>query len=299
MKIKNFAIELLRTLHKNGIITSKIFITIISFIIFKKLLNWKDINLNLRLNEKLQVYKLTINNHPLVNIIADKLAIRSYVNKKVDINFTKIIFKTNQLTNFNFNSLKVPLVIKTNHGSGMYDIIKKPEIVNWTDKISTYIQWTSKNFYYVWAESQYKKISPFLYGEELLENDDSDIIDYKFHCFNGKVEFIHIASDRMRETKRNFFDIDWNEMNMYWGPIDKFQNRTRARNLNLKRPNLLNEMVNIARTLSSDFDYVRVDLMICREKIYFGELTLHPGSGFEFFQPESLDFYYGSKLRLN
>lgn len=299
MKIKNFAIKLLRDFLKHDIITSKIFITIISFMIFKKLLNWKDINSNLRLNEKLQIYKFTINNHPLVDIIADKLAVRRYISKKVNINFTKIIFETNQLDNFNFNSLKDPLVIKTNHGSGMNDIIKRPKMVDWADKKFIYKKWISKNFYFVWAESQYKKINPFLYGEELLENDDSDIIDYKFHCFNGKIEFIHIASDRMKQTKRNFFDIDWNEINMYWGPVDKFQNRTRGRNLNLKKPNLLNEMIGIARTLSSDFEYVRVDLMICKEKIFFGELTLHPGSGFEIFQPDSLDFYYGSKLRLN
>lgn len=55
---------------------------------------------------------------------------------------------------------------------------------------------------------------------------------------------------------------------MYWGPTHNKFKRTRERNLNLKKPHLLNKMVEISSNLSKDFDYVRVDLMICNKKLF-------------------------------
>ncbi|MBU4480053.1 hypothetical protein KKG48_01245, partial [Patescibacteria group bacterium] len=50
--------------------------------------------------------------------------------------------------------------------------------------------------------------------------------------------------------------------------------------------------------LSKGFDYIRVDLYNLEGKIYFGELTFHPGSGFSKFTPEKYDLIYGKKLKL-
>ncbi len=42
------------------------------------------------------------------------------------------------------------------------------------------------------------------------------------------------------------------------------------------QPLVLNKMVKMAKDLSSDFPYVRVDLYGIGEKVYFGELTFTP-----------------------
>ena len=44
-------------------------------------------------------------------------------------------------------------------------------------------------------------------------------------------------------------------------------------------PKNSSEMVEVARALSADFDFVRVDLYNIDGKIYFGELTCTPASG--------------------
>ena len=86
----------------------------------------------------------------------------------------------------------------------MYDIIKNPKNISWKNKLPLYKIWLSKNFYYDWAEPQYKNIKPILYGVELLiDCNGNEVIDYKFHCINGNIEFIHVASDRTGNTKRN------------------------------------------------------------------------------------------------
>lgn len=57
-------------------------------------------------------------------------------------------------------------------------------------------------------------------------------------------------------------------------------------------------MIRIAKKLSKDFDFIRVDLYSLGDKIYAGELTFHPGGGYSHFIPEKYDLIYGKKLKL-
>ena len=57
-------------------------------------------------------------------------------------------------------------------------------------------------------------------------------------------------------------------------------------------------MIEIAKKLSSDFDYVRVDLYNVSGKIYFGELTFYPWSGYVKFSPDTFDFEAGKEFEL-
>lgn len=52
----------------------------------------------------------------------------------------------------------------------------------------------------------------------------------------------------------------------------------------------------IAEKLGAEFDFIRVDLYLTDDGVYFGELTNTPGNGFERFWPKSLDFELGSAL---
>ena len=45
------------------------------------------------------------------------------------------------------------------------------------------------------------------------------------------------------------------------------------------KPEKLDEMIEISKTLSADFDFVRVDLYEINGKVYFGELTFSPATG--------------------
>ena len=67
---------------------------------------------------------------------------------------------------------------------------------------------------------------------------------------------------------------------------------------NVKKPKKLKGMIEIAKILSRDFNYVRVDLYNIEDKIYFGELTFSHGSGFETFFPEKYDRIYGGKIKI-
>ena len=69
-------------------------------------------------------------------------------------------------------------------------------------------------------------------------------------------------------------------------------------NYALELPENLKEMIKIAEQLSKGEPFLRVDLYNVREKIYFGELTLYPASGFGKWTTDEVDFKIGEMLVL-
>ena len=129
--------------------------------------------------------------------------------------------------------------------------------------------WLNEKYGLATQELQYSKIQPRIIAEKNLSDDKGYVpIDYKLYCFNGKVEYILVATERYAKIKRNFYDTSWNE-------VIYFKNQ----NLNSKspkKPTRLKEMIHIANDLSSVFPFVRVDLYEKDNSIIFGELTFTP-----------------------
>ena len=57
-------------------------------------------------------------------------------------------------------------------------------------------------------------------------------------------------------------------------------------------------MVELAEKLSENIKFVRIDFYEINGKVYFGEITFYPGSGFEEFEPEKYDYLLGSWIKL-
>ena len=57
-------------------------------------------------------------------------------------------------------------------------------------------------------------------------------------------------------------------------------------------------MLKVAEKLSEGFPYVRVDLYDVDGKVYFGELTFYPWSGYVQFEPDQWDFAFGKDFEL-
>ena len=86
-------------------------------------------------------------------------------------------------------------------------------------------------------------------------------------------------------------DLDFNIMPYMREKIEPIRTK-------LKKPDNFEEMIKIATDLSKDFPYVRVDLYNHDGKIYFGELTFFPESGYYDFEPDEFDFILGEKFVL-
>ncbi|HAX53193.1 MAG TPA: hypothetical protein DCX82_14885 [Lachnospiraceae bacterium] len=118
--------------------------------------------------------------------------------------------------------------------------------------------------------------------------------DYKFFCFNGNVDCVMVCIGRQTgNTKFYFFNKDWELLR-----INKSGKEAPA-GFSLKRPDEIDKMFAIAGKLSMGIPFIRVDLYECNHKIYFGELTLYPQSGFDLNLLPETDLYFGGLIHID
>ena len=102
---------------------------------------------------------------------------------------------------------------------------------------------------------------------------------------------VEIAHKEMPDKSRtNMFDLNLNLLERKYNalPLEIVPQRTKE----------YEQMLAYARTLSQGFPFVRVDLFVVKNKIYFGEMTFYPISGIYKFKPISFDDFLGSFLKL-
>ncbi len=270
------------------ILPDKLYLKSMVFIKSGEVINFKR---PLTMNAKLQ-WKKIYAFEPIHSIIADKIAVRDFVEEKIGKEYLIPILQIyDDVDDINVEKLPKSFVMKSNNGSGTVKVVENKEDFNNMELIFLAKKWI-KNDYYSWTkEPQYKKIQTKIFIEEFLQDEKGKVpYDYKFHCFSGTVKYINVDVDRYSEHKRGFFDREWNYLNFNWGssslkPIAK-----------IEKPEKLNKMIEIAEHLSNGFDYLRVDLYIIENKIYFGELTLHPTSGFKRFYPNEYNRVWGKLI---
>ena len=228
------------------------------------------------------------------NKYVDKFIVRDIVREKIgDEYLIPIVDNIEEINNFDLSLLPEKFVAKANHGSGWNLICHDKKRLKEKDVKRLFNVWLNSDYSLLSSENEYKDIKPSIVIEKYLENDNENpLYDYKFFCFNGEPTFIQLDIDRFTNHKRNFYDLDWNLQEFTIGHKRDVKN-------DYKRPGKLNEMIEIARILSEDFKFVRIDLYFYKNQIYFGEITFHPEAGFTIFMPHKYDKELGSNLKFN
>lgn len=150
-----------------------------------------------------------------------------------------------------------------------------------------------RKYYYLHREWPYKNIKPRIIAETYIENkNEIGLRDYKFMCFNGKVKCSFVCSSRNSKEGLHvdFYDLEWNKM-----PFTRHYPNSSE---DIKKPINYEQMIKLSEKLSLNIPFVRVDFYEANGKIYFGELTFYPGSGFEEFSPERYDKILGDMIKL-
>lgn len=243
------------------------------------------------LNEKIQWLKLH-DRSELHVICADKYKVRDYVEKKIGKKYLiPLILETRNVSDLNSQKITdSKFIVKTNHDSGGVQIVRHKSTIDWTEIRKKFSKFQSSAYGKSKGEWQYDKIEPRILVEKLLLDENGQIpSDFKLHVMNGEVKIIQVDMDRAIEHKRNLYDSEWNLLPFIW----KYKNGSAQ-----KKPKMLHEMIRLAKILATDFVYVRVDFYNIEKKIYFGELTFHPESGFGKFIPDKCDFEMGKLLKL-
>lgn len=124
------------------------------------------------------------------------------------------------------------------------------------------------------------------------EHADHGLVDYKFFCFDGRVEFLYVMGDRTvgESVKVSLFDRDFKLL-----PV------TRKGDLPFvaaRKPSTYQDMLSIAEVLAKEFPHVRVDLYSIDGEVKFGEMTFFNASGYMMYDPDSFDSYIGDLWKI-
>ena len=230
-------------------------------------------------NEKIHWLKLyeILPNIELYTRCADKYLVREFICEKGFSNIlVPLIGVFNSPNEINFDSLPNKFVLKANNASGLNLIVKDKSKLKKEEVLNTLDRWLKTEYWLAGGEWQYRDIPPKIVCEEFINPEGSELIDYKFFCYNGKVNYIDIWINHKEGSKPNYiyFDRNLNPVPFNSDTINFINSKQ-----NIKLPNNLEEMITIASELSKGFPFVRVDLYSEYGKIYFGELTFTPCAG--------------------
>lgn len=255
-----------------------------------------DIDNPTTLNEKLQWMKFNYR-FPLQSIVSDKLLVRDYVKEKLgeEKYLIPLLGSWKEFDDIDFSLLPKQFVLKCNHDSGGLVICTDKDnldIVEAKNKIQKSLK---NNFYYIGREYQYRNIKPMILCEKFISDNGNIPMDYKFYCFNGEPDVILVCRDRFAKNTHRasylFYDQEWN-----FQPLDKGDEY--LQDTDIPKPKNLDKMIEIARNLSKDFLFARIDLYNINGTIYFGEITLSPNSGFDPDIKYETDLLFGQKLKI-
>ena len=248
------------------------------------------------LNEKIQWLKLNERND-FQTLCADKYGVREFFKTFGEDGLIPLLYHTDDWKKINYDTIPdVPCIIKGNSGSGNYVIVRSKDAIDVKDIQMQCRQWMIQNYYYQSNEWQYKNIKRCIIIEKLLLDENGRIPnDYKLHYINGELQFVYCSIDREGENYRSIYTPEWERVDMEWvAPKD----HKGYKGADIPCPKTFPRMKEIGDEIAKRFKYVRVDFYDVDGKLYYGEITLHHGSGYDTFVPEEYDRIYGEKLKL-
>ena len=121
-----------------------------------------------------------------------------------------------------FDKLPDQFAIKVNWASFYLKIVKDKSSENLEQLRKQIKKWMQpyRNGYYQTFNWGYKDMPAMVFAEEYMEQIDGQLFDYKFFCFDGKVEYMFVATERFNKemvTSHDFYDKDFNSLDFTYG----------------------------------------------------------------------------------
>ena len=223
--------------------------------------------------------------------IVDKILLRNYSEKIIGKDICSPILKIyNNIDDINLDELPEKFVLKCNHGSAMNIFCENKSKFNLSKAKNTLKNWIHINYGLLSFEYQYLNINRKVFAEQFL---GSEIINYKFSCFNGDPKFIRVKGKINGTKLYNIYHINWTISNI------EIKDRNYILTNNFKKPINLNKMIKYSKLLSSGFCYCRVDFYEVNDKLYLSEITFTPFNSKFNFKSKENSLYLGKLINIS
>ncbi len=256
-----------------------------------------DFNHPKTINEKITYLKLhDYYNNPVITQCVDKYRVKEYITEKYSettpVKVAKLYGVYDRAEDIEWDKLPDKFAIKCNNGGG-YNIFCDNKSSLDIKSVSKQInKWLKEEQWKYFAECQYK----FVENKVLIEEYLGDTLKtYKFYCFNGEPKFMYVSFANEKgepDYYLDYFDMDFNHL-----PISLDAHEYAP--FEIECPKNWEDLKKTAKTLSSDFPFVRVDLYSLGDSIYFSEYTFVPTGGHMKLTPEGTDEEWGELLKID
>lgn len=250
--------------------------------------------------EKLQWYKVFYDNENLTRAV-DKYLFKGYIAEKLGEGYTIPyygVYDSVKSLIDDWSSLPDTFILKsTVQSDGRFiKVIHNKSAIDPTSLKRELKEWlivknTLVNSY---CRAYYGAV-PRIIAEKYVEQIDNQLFDYKIFCFKGVPYCAYAAMDHFKngtnsnEYPISFYDMEWNLLDVQYGN-HKIEE--------IPKPIHFEQMKEIAKKLSEEFPFVRVDFFDTEEKLYIAELTFYPGGGNTGYHPLDFDEELGKNFIL-
>ena len=225
----------------------------------------------------------------------DKFSVREYIEQKIGSqHLVPLIGLWESMDQVDLSILPEKYVLMPTHLSGSYFIQDGTKEIGEKKLLKKLKEWFESNYYQLTREPQYRDIQPRVMVLEYLQDETGDLTDYKYMIIDHKIEFILGIFNRRTKVKYSKVNRDWQ--------LSEEDKKLVANPLfsklfyKMERPDNYQMMEDIAMKLSEDFPFVRVDLYVVNQQVYFGELTFTSGDNKVKMVPESFNIELGEKI---
>lgn len=254
-----------------------------------------DLNLDdpITFNDKINWLKLH-DIRPIRSTIVNKVTAKEYITNKIGAEYViPLLGVYDKFDDIDFDKLPDKFVLKHNLGSSWNAIVKDKSKFDIQTAKKNFDKWIKINPAYINFLQTFENTPLKIVAEEYVENVEGDLYDYKFWCFYGEVKYVQLDRGRFTSHIQQFYTTNWELLNFTVEPNAKTDSNI------FTKPKMLDEMIDVAKKLSSEFPFVRVDLYCVEDKIYFGEMTFSPLGGLAKFNPQQINYETGKFLNLD
>lgn len=248
----------------------------VSPIAASKLLYWQTFKQRLNLQnpqtftEKLMWLKL-FENVEFKRRFTDKVRAREYM---ITLGYSHLLVPIigifDEVEDIIFEQLPRKFVLKCSHGARFTIVCENKREMDYRQTRLQLAEMMATDYSLKHAEPHYAMIQPRIIIEHFIEPSTSNVSnDYKIHCFNGVPKIIEVTVNQSSPMEQTLMlTSDWENTEYIKGdfPYDVAQSK----------PRQLEELLAIAKKISKPFTYVRIDLKIVDERIYFNNFIFSP-----------------------
>lgn len=292
MILKNpqlYAIYALGRIMKGSVSADRRYLEILYKYKFGKPLNFKNPQ---TFNEKLQWLKL-YDRKPEYTMMVDKHLVKQYVADKIGGEYIiPTLGVWDRFEDIDFDKLPEQFVLKCTHDSGGLVICTDKSKLDKGNARKKITHCLKRNYFLNTREWPYKNVKPRIIAEKYISQDNGKLpVDYKFFCFNGKIDSVMLCLDReLGKPRFVFYDKNWSRL--------LYQNYEPDVADSICKPYNFDRMIELVETLAQVFEEIRIDLYNVQGHIYFGEYTFFNQSGFDQDITYETDKMWGQKIVL-